>query len=146
MSNDTKASRYDKKTKQRLATKPFSLCTTTTTRSLQTTDSHWHALTYLVIAQPHQARTAAPFTRTTSSQVFRKLFAMLVATAFALAEEHTARTLLLYAALSNDLFFARASAKSSFSKCLRNQLQNCSTGFKSGERGGTFHIFIFWLL
>ena len=39
MSNDTKASRYDKKTKQRLATKPFSLCTTTTTRSLQTTDS-----------------------------------------------------------------------------------------------------------
>ena len=97
-------------------------------------------------AQPHQQYTAAPLTRTTSAQVFRKLFTMFVATAFAFVEQHTDRTLFLYLALSNDVLLARASAKSSFSKCLRSQLQNCSTRFRSGDRGGTFHILTFCFL
>ena len=105
------------------------------------------AFTYAHIASSsdRQARTAAPLTRTTSAYVLRKLLAMFEATALALAEEQIARTRLLYARLSSDPLLAMASFRSNANSSLRSQLQNSSIGFKSGDRRGTFQIFIFCL-
>ncbi len=68
---------------------------------------------------------------------------MFAATFLAFNEEQIARTRLAYADFSRDLLPALASFRSKLNRCLRSQLQNCSMGFKSGDRAGTFHSTIF---
>ena len=77
---------------------------------------------------------AAPFLRTTSRHVLRKLRAQAAATRCAFWDRHTLRMRTWYAALPKGFLFSWRAAKSRARRRRRSQAQNFSTGFRSGDK------------
>ena len=104
--------------------------TSSTTFALQTTR---------FLLQDPQVSAAAPCLSTTCWHALRNLRAQFFATCWAFVVRRTILTLKVYAAFPSGCLFFLKSARSMLRSFLRNQLQNISTGFKSGDFGGQLH-------